>query len=185
MIGFVTVDAISPILRSILARQQEVDRRLAGGEMRGKVTEVNASEAWVRLEIGKNAEGQPVLSPKVPYKQTAGALKLHNPPSVGQTMTIRSDSGDIEQGVAEAFHWSDDNPANSTDGESHKLTYGEVTVDLTSGGVKVTCGGTIFDLTGEGFSQTGGMVKHNSHDIGDTHKHTDVTAGPDLTGVPE
>ena len=126
-----------------------------------------------------------LLSPWVPYKQTAGALKLHNPPSVGQTMAIRSDSGDIEQGVAEAFHWSDANPANSTDGEAHKLTFGDVTVDLISGGLKVTVGGTTFDLTAAGFYQTGGMVKHNGHDIGDTHKHKDVVPGPELTGVPE
>ena len=185
MNGFVTVDALSPILRSIIARLQENDRRLAGGEVRGKVTEVNASEAWVRLEIGKDADGNPVLSPKVPYKQTAGALKLHNPPSVGQTMTIRSDSGDIEQGVAEAFHWSDDNPANSTDGEAHKLTFGDVTVDLSSGGLMLTVGGVTFNFTGDGFSQNGGQQKHDNHDVGVTHKHTEVVKGSDLTGPPQ
>jgi phage baseplate assembly protein gpV len=175
--GFVTVDAISPILRSIIARQQEQDRRLAGGEVRGKVTEVNASEAWVRLEIGKDTDGNPVLSPKTPYKQTAGALKLHSPPSVGQTMAIRSDSGDIEQGIAEAFHWSDENSATSTDGEAHKLTYGGVTVDLTAGGMAFTLPelnitGNVnitgnFNLTGD-YNSTGTMMNAGK-DVGSTH----------------
>ena len=89
--GLVLAQDIEPLFRSIFSKLQENDRRFAGTEMRWKVTEVNAAEAWVRLEIGKDADGQPVLSGKVPYKQTAGALKLHSPPSVGQTMTIRSD----------------------------------------------------------------------------------------------
>lgn len=200
MNGFVTVDAISPILRSIIARQQEHDRRLAGTEVRGKVTEVNASEAWVRLEIGKDAEGNPVLSGKVPYKQTAGALKLHNPPSVGQTMTIRSDSGDIEQGIAEAFHWSDENSATSTDGEAHKLTFGDVTIDLNSSaltftvggatvvvngsGMTITVGGTTFALTAAGFTQTGGTITHDGKVIDKTHTHTGVAVGGAETGPP-
>lgn len=198
--SFVTVEALSPILRSILARQQETDRRLAGGEVRGKVTEVNAAEAWVRVEIGKDSDGNPVLSPKVPYKQTAGALKLHNPPSVGQTMTIRSDSGDVEQGIAEAFHWSDENSATSTDGEAHKLTFGDVTIDLnddqvkftvggavvdiTASGVTITVGGVTFSLTGAGFTQTGGQQVHDGKDVGSTHTHTGVAVGGAETGPP-
>lgn len=200
MMDFVLVQDIEPLFRSVFSKIQEHDRRFAGSEVRGKVTEVNASEAWVRLEIGKDADGQPVLSPKVPYKQTAGTLKLHNPPSVGQTMTIRSDSGDIEQGVAEAFHWSDENAATSTDGEAHKLTFGDVTVDLTSSGlvftvggatmtvngsgVTITVGGTTFALTAAGFTQTGGQQQHNGKDVGDTHTHTGVATGGATTGPP-
>ena len=182
---FVTIQALSPFLRSTFARLQELERRLAGNEMRGKVVQVDAEKAKVRIEIGKDSDDQPVLSPWVPYKQTAGALKVHSPPSVGQTMAIRSESGDIEQGTAEPYHWSDDNQATSTAGDAHKLTFGDVTVDLSNGGLKITVGGTVFDLTGEGFEQTGGTQKHNGHDVGDTHKHTDVLTGPALTGPPE
>lgn len=197
---FVRVQDIEPLFRSAFSKLQEHDRRLAGTMVRGKVTEVNASEAWVRMEIGKDADGQPVLSPKVPYKQTAGALKLHNPPSVGQTMSIRSDSGDIEQGIAEPFHWSDDNEATSTDGEAHKLTFGNVTVDLKDGqlkfaiggttidvtesGATVTVGGTTFALTASGFQQTGGTITHDGTVIDKSHVHTGVSVGGDETGPP-
>jgi hypothetical protein len=180
----VTTQAIAPLLRSAFSRLHELERRLAGSEIRGKVTQVDAQKARVRIEIGKDSDDQPVESPWIPYKQTAGALKLHNPPSVGQPMVIRAETGDIEQGVAEPYHWSDENPANSTDGDAHKLTFGDVTVDLSNGGLKLTCGGTVFDFTGSGFNQTGGSVKHNDHDIGDSHTHTGVVSGPSVTGPP-
>ncbi len=197
---YVRADDIYPLLRSAFAEIGDLKRRAAGTEMRGKVTEVDASKARVRMEIGKDADGQPVLSPWVPYKQTAGALKLHNPPSVGQTMSIRADSGDIEQGVAEPFHWSDDNEATSTDGEAHKLTFGNVTVDLKDGqlkfsiggatvdltesGATVTVGGTSFALTSAGFQQTGGTITHDGTVIDKTHVHTGVSVGGAETGPP-
>lgn len=181
---FVTTQAISPLLRSAFSRLQELERRLAGGEMRGKVTEVDTSKAMCRIEIGKDANDQPVLSPWVPYKQTAGAMKLHNPPSVGQTMAIRSESGDVEQGVAEAFHWSDDNPANSTAGDAHKLTFGSVTVDVNGDSLVVTVGGVVVNISGGGVAITGGTITHDGTIIDKTHVHTDVTAGADLTGPP-
>lgn len=131
------VKDLVPILRSFDARAQELERRIAGAEVKGKVVEVNPSEARVRLEVAKDDDDQPVLSPWVPYKQTAGAMKFHNPPSVGQVMVLRSETGDLEQGVAEAFHWSDDNPANSTDGEEHKMTFGDSTAYVNGGGSKM------------------------------------------------
>lgn len=182
---FVTAKALSPLLRSAFARLHELERRVAGSEMRGKVTDVDPAKAMVRIEIGKDSDDQPVKSPWTPYKQTAGALKLHNPPSVGQVMAIRSETGDIEQGVAEAFHWSDDNAANSTDGDAHKLTFGDVTIDLTGGGLKLTAGGCVFDFTGTGFVQTGGLQEHDGHNVGKDHLHTEVTPGSALSGPPQ
>ena len=178
------MEALVPIIRSIRSQLQEHDRRLAGTSMRGKIKEVDASKAQVRVVIGTDEDGAEVLSPWVPYKQTAGAMKFHNPPSVGQTMDIRSESGDISQGIAEAFHWSDDNPANSTAGDAHKLTFGDVTIDLSNGGLKLTCGGATFEFTGGGFKQTGGSITHDGHAIDKTHKHTQVVVGGALSGPP-
>lgn len=126
-----------PILRSFDARIHEQERRQAGTETKGKVVQVDPAEAKVRLELDKDEDGEPVLSPWVPYKQTAGAMKLHSPPSEGQVMVLRSETGDFEQGVAEAFHWSDDNPANSTAGDEHKMTFGTATISISEGGAKM------------------------------------------------
>jgi phage baseplate assembly protein gpV len=180
----VYTEDLVPVLRSIFSRIGEHERRLAGTHIRGKVTQVDTQKAMVRIAIGKDEDDQDVLSPWVPYKQTAGAMKFHNPPSVGQTMAIRSESGDVEQGTAEPFHWSDDNPANSTASDAHKMTFGSVTIDLTDGGLKLTCGGVTFDFTGSGFAQTGGTQTHDGHSVDKTHVHTDVVVGGDLTGPP-
>lgn len=172
------------IIREIGDRLQEHNRRLAGATMRGKVTEVDPAKKIVRIEIGKDEDGNPVKSPWVPYKQTAGALKLHNPPSVGQVMGITAESGDVEQGVAEPYWWSDDNESPSDSGDEHKLTFGDVTITLSSGGLSLTVGGTTFDFTGGGFTQTGGRQEHDGKSVGADHRHADVVTGPDQTGLP-
>lgn len=158
-------------LREVNDRVHEQNRRLAGVEMRGKVKQVDTAKKKVRVVIGKDPDGQEVLSPWVPYKQTAGSVKLHNPPSVGQVMGIRSETGDVEQGVAEPFWWSDDNQSPSDAEDEHVLTFGDVKVTLSGGGLKFEAGGVSVDVTGAGLTVTGGDVTHNSKDIGATHKH--------------
>jgi hypothetical protein len=180
------MDSVVGVLRDVLERLQESNRRLAGVEMRGKIPEngIDAAKKKIRVVLGKTPEGEDVLSPWVPVKQVAGALKLHSLPSVGQVMSIRSETGDIEQGVAEPFHWSDDNPAPSDDPEEHLLQFGDVTVSLKSGGLRVSVGGCVWDFTSSGFDQTGGSIQHDGVPIDKTHVHKDVTFGPDLSGPP-
>lgn len=179
------MNELHAVLRSVFERLQEHDRRLAGSQMRGKVKEVDAAKGLVRIVIGKDSDGKEVKSPWVPYKQTSGALKMHSAPSVGQTMTIQAETGDIQQGIAEPFHWNDDNKAPSDKQSDHVLTFGDVKVTLVSGGLSVDIGGTTFELTSGGFEQTGGAIKHNGTAIDDTHIHTGVTPGGGLSGVPE
>lgn len=135
-------------LLAIMERLQEHERRIGGSELKGKVTHVDPAKQLCRIEIGKDEDGKPVLSPWVTYKQTAGAMKFHNPPSVGQPMVIRSETGDIDQGMAEPFRWNDDNPTPSTDGSTHKMTFGDVTVTIVPGGVTIDVGGTGVTITG-------------------------------------
>lgn len=171
-------------LRDVADRLQEQNRRLAGVEMRGKVKEVDAGKALCRIVIGKT-DGAEVLSPWVPYKQTAGAVKLHNPPSIGQVMVVRSETGDIEQGLAEPYRWNDDNASPSDDPEEHLLTFGGVTLSMKSGSLVLSVDGTQFSFSGAGLSQTGGSIRHNDIVIDSTHTHTGVMSGPALTGPPQ
>jgi hypothetical protein len=53
-----------------------------------------------------------------------------------------------------------------------------------AGGLKITAGGVEWEFTGEGFKQTGGKMSHDNKNVGATHKHTDVMAGPAQTGFP-
>lgn len=145
------------LFRRVFERLSEHERRLAGTEVRGKVKQVDPDKARVRLVIGKSEDGEDVMSPWIPYAQTAGKLKVHSAPSVGQTMAIRSETGDIEQGVAAPFHWSEGNDAPSKKGEDHVITIGAFTITLngdalTINGPKIllNCDGSTFELTGGG-----------------------------------
>ena len=131
-----------------MERLQEHERRLGGSELKGKVTHVDPAKQLCRIAIGVDEDGKPVLSPWRPYKQTAGAMKFHNPPSVGQPMVIRSETGDIDQGMAEPYRWNDDNPTPSTDGGTHKMTFGNVTVTVTGGQIEIDVGGTGVRISG-------------------------------------
>ena len=142
------MSAVTEVFRAIFERLQEHERRLGGAEMKGKATHVDPAKQLFRMEIGKDEDGQPVLSPWRPYKQTAGAMKFHNPPSVGQPMVLRSETGDIDQGTGEPFHWNDDNKTPSTDGDTHKMTFGSVTITIEPGRVTVDVGGTGIYITG-------------------------------------
>lgn len=173
----IVAEAITPLMDAIV----EHDRRLGATEWRGKVTDVDTSKKLARIELGKNSDGEVIKSPWLPYAQTAGALKVHSPPSVGQTMTIRGSAGDIEQGALEPFHWSDDNQSPSEDGDKHVLTFGSVSVALSAEGIVVTGN---FRVTGD-VDFDGGHVTSNGKRIDDTHKHTEVTPGGGISGVPE
>lgn len=179
-----STEGIGRVLRQLIDRVVEAERRSAAQEMRGKVTDVDTVKARARIEIGKDDDGEPVKSPWIPYKQIAGSLKIHQPPVVGETMTMRSASGDVEQGVLEAFHWSDANPANSTDAQSNVMTFGSTKVTLGASSIDIEVGGVKVSFSGEGLAITGGEVTHNEKDIGDTHLHTGVIPGGSNTGPP-
>lgn len=179
------------VMRSIFERLQEHERRLAGTHWTGKVKAVDAQKHLVRLLLGKDDDGGEVLSPWVPIAQIAGALKLHSMPSIDQVMSIRSESGDIAQGVAEPYHWTDENPSPSQDQAEHVLTFGDVRITLIAGGVTFKVGGTTVEISdgavkinSDLIAMVGESVTHNDHEIGDDHKHTNVETGGGLSGPP-
>jgi hypothetical protein len=176
--------AAEVIVRRLLQRIVEAERRIAATETRGKVKEVDPVKARARIVIGKDEDGAEVLSPWLPYKQQAGELKIHIPPTVGQTMAVRTASGDIEQGTLEPYHWSDDNPANSTEGTENVLSFGDVTVQLKHDGIYVDVGGTSYKFTAAGFDQDGGHQQHDGKNVGSTHVHGGVIEGDDDTTGP-
>lgn len=175
---------MADLLRAVMSRVTEMERRLAGMEWRGKVTDVDAAGSRIKIAIGEDEDGQEVKSPWVPVSQRAGALKIHSLPSVGEAVTLRSESGDIRQAAASQFHWTDDNQSPSDDGEIHKITFGDVSITLSSSGLQMVAGGVTFDFTGAGFEQTGGHQKHDGKSTGSDHIHGEVLRGSQLSGPP-
>lgn len=166
-------------LSTIFQRLAEVERRLDGAQQFGLVDEVDAARQMVRLDLGDG-----LRSPWVPYGQSAGALKIHAPPTVGQQMSLSSPSGDMTQGVAAPLSFTDSEPSPSSDGSSNTLTFGRVQVHLTENGVTITASGVTVAITAAGLAITGGEVRHNGVNIGDDHVHGGVDRGSGVTNPP-
>jgi phage baseplate assembly protein gpV len=182
------MDALVELFR----RFADLERRVNNGSRHGTVAEVDASKGRMRLKVGDGDGGEPFLSPWVPYAQTAGALKVHAPPSVGQQMTLLSPTGDMRQGIAIPMTWSDTNQAPSDKGDENVITFGPFRIELTSGKLKVTgpeiefiTGGHSQKWNGSGSTLAGGRVEHDGKNIGSDHIHGGVLTGGAKTDVPE
>lgn len=119
---------LADVILGLVQRISELERRAAGSQWRGTVKEVDPKKGTARLVIGQDDDGQDVLSPPIPYAQTAGALKLHNPPSVGQQMEVYAQGGDIEQATLRPLHWKNDLTSPSDKGDEHVLELGSTKV---------------------------------------------------------
>ena len=168
----------------LAARIAELERRFSGMMRHGTVEEVDPGKHRIRLKFGTDVEGNPFLSPWIPYAQVAGTLKVHVPPSVGQQLTLMAPAGDWQQAVAIPFTWSNQNPAPSNAGDENVLTFGDVRVTLKDGHLEISAAGVTLELTGNGFAITGGEVRHDGKNIGATHTHGGVTLGTAETEAP-
>jgi phage baseplate assembly protein gpV len=156
-------------------RLQRLEGRLAGKARHGTVQEIDTAKQLVRLRIG-GTEDEPYLSPWIPYGQVAGpgtGLKVHAPPTIGQSMTLVSPAGDLRQSVAMPFTWSDQAAAPGTTGDP-VLTYGQVKVEVGAEALTLTVGsavikaatdGITIELDGKGFMIDGTTLQM-------THKFT-------------
>ncbi len=170
-------------LAGFVARISELERRLANVVRHGTVAEVDVARG-VRLRLG-GTDAEPFLGPWVPYGQSAGALKVHTPPSVGQQMTVFSPAGDFRQGMAVPMAWSAENPSPSGATDENVVTFGGVTIKLTGEAVEIAIGGVKVTISGTGLAIDGGEITHNGHKIDDSHKHTGVQPGGGKSGPPE
>lgn len=166
-------------LADLARRVAELERKLAASGRAGTVSEVDATQGLIRLDLGDGMQ-----SPWVPYVQTAGALKVHSPPSVGQQMILVAPSGETAQGYATALSFGGGNGSPSSADDEHVVTFGDVRLDLTADGVVVSAGGVTLKVSGAGVTITGGTVTHDGKNIGSTHRHGGVDRGTSNTDPP-
>lgn len=177
--------AMSNEILKLVQRVAGLESRVRGIHREGTVVEVDPGAGTLRLKLGEGQDGEPYLSARIPYAQTAGAMKFHNPPSVGQQMMAVSPDGDLRQAVAHPLGFSDDEVSPGSDGGSHVLTLGDVTMTVKGDGVTISVGGVSVAITASGLAVTGGEVSHNGTDTGDTHTHSGISPGPARTGTPK
>lgn len=170
---------MSHAIRELAAAMADLRRMIAAAHRQGTVSEVNPAEGLVRLDLGDD-----MLSPWIPYVQTAGALKVHSPPSVGQMMVMIAPSGETSQGFAAPLSFGGGNAPPSTAPDQHVLTFGAVRIDLADDGLVVTVGGVTLTISAAGVAITGGQVTHNGVNTGSDHVHGGVMTGSADTDVP-
>lgn len=111
-------------MADLYRRIAELERRVQNQRRTGKVAEVDYDKKLARVELTKDADGQPFLGPWMPWKVPgAGAVSFNIPPSVGEQVEVTSESGDIADGVIGGSIRSDSNdipPAKA--GEVHIKT---------------------------------------------------------------
>ncbi len=173
-------------MQDVLAQIEDLRSRHERMFRPGTVASVDANTHTYRHVVGLDEKGNQILSPPRPYSQHAGALKLHNPPAAGQQMLLISPDGDIEQGIGIPYGFSTANPSPSTDGATIAGVFGGISFSLN--GSTVTLNGSVVqtgNLTVTGnVAASGGTFEHGGHDVGSTHKHTEVATGGDQSGVP-
>lgn len=118
----------------------EIERRLANVAREGTIHAVDAGARKVRVKIGTDPDGRPVLTPWQPWTERAGVIKTWSPPSVGEQVRVISPSGDIAQGWVELGGFSTANPAPSTDPQAHVMTIGDVVITAKNGLVSIVQG---------------------------------------------
>ncbi|SFK76672.1 phage baseplate assembly protein V [Shimia haliotis] len=172
-------------LVELAARIAELERRFSGMMRHGTVAEVDTEAQRIRLDFGPahGISGR-FLSPWIPYAQFSGALRVHTPPSIGQQFTAMSPNGDFQQAVAVPLTHSSGNPSPSTAADQNVLHFGAVTVTLAEDSLEIAVGGVRFKVDGANVEITGGEVRHNGKNIGDSHIHSGVRSGPSVTGTP-
>lgn len=92
----------------------------------GPVTHVDAEKQLLRVRLNPDTEKEPYLSAWTPYLQQAGEYKFHNPPSVGQNITILAPGGNLPESIAIPFTWSDGYPSPSKSPDEHVITFGSI-----------------------------------------------------------
>lgn len=155
-------------LEEFVQRFAELERKVSGMVRAGAVTDVDSKKHRVRLEVGRDGDGNVVKGPWIPYTQIAGALRVHTPPSVGQQMMAVSPSGDPAQAAAMPFTWSGANPAPSQAANEHVVRFGGMTITLKNGELAIS----------------GGKITHDGRNIGKDHHHAGVQPGSGQTGDP-
>jgi phage baseplate assembly protein gpV len=172
-------------LVELAARVAELERRASGILRHGVVHEVDVERQRMRLDFGPahGTEGR-FISPWVPYAQHAGALKVYTPPSIGQQFTLASPTGDYAQAMAIPLTFSQQEPPPSDREDENVVTYGNVRITLRADYFEVRACDVIFRVGCDGITITNGFIRHDGRNIGSTHVHGGVEAGPDLTDVP-
>lgn len=166
-------------IAELVYRDAEIARRGRNRRRTGKVAEGPDDQGRYRVDMTKKGSEHPFISDWIkPRPLGAGKVKIDVILKKGEQVDVFSESGDMTDARIEMSDYSDDNPRENDGAPLHIKVDGDYVIIASR--VRITGDVEIagkLDITGSG-------VTHNGKDIGDTHRHMDVTPGPDFTGAP-
>ncbi|MBT9383327.1 phage baseplate assembly protein V [Pseudooceanicola sp. CBS1P-1] len=188
------------IIDDLRRRVADLERRLRGQTRTGVIVAVDPANGLARVQLQDG--DSPFLTGWIPWEEAAaGAMKTHTPPSVGQQVRLFSESGDLVDATIQGSLNSDANGRPSGAGDAFILaSVGGASITITGGGSQavVTVGAATLTLDPDAITldaatitlrgnvaAEGGSLTHNGTNVGDTHTHGGITAGPSSTGTPE
>lgn len=156
-----------------------------------------------RIELdGVNVEdgGQQMVSGRGFFRD--GYTRIHrvephgfaSQPIKGAKAILISPNGDDDQSYVLGGEHPSHRPSGIPNGgmaiyDAHgniiKAVMGDgIVVDVAGSAYTITKGGVSLKVSADGVDITGGTVKHNGKNIGDTHTHSDVERGSEQSGAP-
>jgi phage baseplate assembly protein V len=146
-------------LVEIYGKLAELERRQANMIRHGRVTDVDAKKQLVRIRLNPDDEQETLKSGWVPYSNFGGEYKFHNPPSVGQNMTLMSPGGDPRQSIAMPFTWCNQFSSPSDKQDEHVIKFGDFKMTIKKDNLKIEVGNSSIEMTKDKIVSTSQKVK--------------------------
>ena len=174
-------------MRLIFSELADLRRRLSNKKRDGKIVELDLAKGLAKVKLSEGHKGKPFLTDWIPWTEiSAGAIKTSFSPSVGEQVSVSSESGDLTDAVIDFSSPSNENVRPHSGVEAVMTCNGsrfelgatisfEAAADATTTASKIMLIGDV-EITG--------TIKCNGVNIGDDHKHKDVTAGSAESGEP-
>ena len=191
----------SQAYRDVLLRLSALERRVNAVFRVGVAAEVTLDPYRVRLDIGPDEDGGPVLTDPLPVLvPAAGIVRVWSPVTVGERCGLLSPGGeDFSAFVMPALYSADFAPPDD-EGERCVIALGSAgarAVLTSDGTIRLEARTSTIEMTPAGCTITapdialvgnvaasGGTLEHKGTDVGDSHAHRGVAAGLATTGPP-
>ncbi len=189
------------IIDDLRRRIADLERRQRAQVRSGVIEAVDAAQGRARVRLQDSAV--PFVTGWLPWQEaSAGAMKTHTPPSLGQQVRLFSESGDLADAVIQGSLNSTVHARPSGAGDEYVLaTVGPARVAISGGGAKAVvqvAGSTVtleaagidlsaprVTITADSVAIEGASLTHNGVNVGSTHVHGGIAPGPASTSGPK
>lgn len=147
-----SIGRVADLLRAVLKRQDEQDRRLSSILLTGQIEKVEGDKGKVTFDEKDASTGKPFASPMLRWGNHSGAKKgglaRYSPHTEGETVLVISPSGELNE-HSRIFPWgpTDENKApgeKPEDGEV--ITLGKSKIQVQGDKVTITSGNAVLTL---------------------------------------